>query len=424
MLEDERLGWRSGTRPLPGFASSQKYRNVRAWMSSKRAGSGPGASDGPFLADGQLARKTAAEQAGAVEVSGLEPIRATELEAPLGVHAIGLAEVRVRVGKGRDEPVIPGEVVRVEQVEYLGAHLEGLALAELEQLVQPQVHALVGERPIGPARIQQDLPLVDAAAAAEVGNGVSDAGGELHERAEAQSRRQLVDPGRHDPMPLVSGRGMARVVGYPDVVEAKQVAADLLGSSERVRQLAAPLGLGREGLVDGQGGGVVPGFLGVAREKDVGEVRDVEAAFTILVPVPEDEREPVPAPGSQIGHRGHDLAEGVAEASGELVGQGRPGAVVDEEHLGLAGAAGGDDSVQAGLAEVAVLPDEGGLAVAGGAVRREAERAHGELQAEPLVEPRVVENAVVVSAVAAEEHGLGGPAQIVGKAEARLACAL
>src|SRR5258708_577891 len=140
-------------------------------MSSKSAGSGPGASDGPFLADGQPARRTAAAQAAAIERSRLEAIGGTELEAPLGVHGIRLAAVRVRVGKRRDAPVIPGEVSRFEKVEHLGAQLEGLALAELEELVQPQIHALVGQRPIGPARVQQDLPLVDATAAAEIGEG-------------------------------------------------------------------------------------------------------------------------------------------------------------------------------------------------------------------------------------------------------------
>src|SRR6185295_1291784 len=271
MLEAEALGWRSGTRPLLGFASSQKYRKVRASMSSKRAGRDPGAGDagdglsdgsrvaeGPFPVEGQATRKTVAAQAAAVEKNRLEPIRGTELEAPLRIHGVGLAEVVVHVGQGRDEAVVPREVVPVEQVEDLGAQLEGLAPAEPEHLVQPEVHALVAERPLGPARVQQDLPLVDAATATEIGNGVPDAGSQLHERAEAKGRGQLVDPGCYDPMALVSGRWMTWVVGDRDVVEAEQVAADLLGSSEGIGQLGAPFRLRGERLVDRQGGGVVP----------------------------------------------------------------------------------------------------------------------------------------------------------------------
>src|SRR5262245_9676242 len=39
MLEGDSRGWRSGTRPLLGSPRSQKYRKVRAWISSKIGGS-------------------------------------------------------------------------------------------------------------------------------------------------------------------------------------------------------------------------------------------------------------------------------------------------------------------------------------------------------------------------------------------------
>ena len=151
---------------------------------------------------------------------------------------------------------------------------------------------------------------------------------------------------------------------------------------------------------------------------------DREAAFAVRVAVPEDEREAVPAAGPGVGDRGHDVAEGVAHAEGELVRHRRLRLVVDQVDLGVAGAAGGDDGVEARLAQVGVSPGEGRLSVARLAIRREAERPHRELEAEALVEARVVEDAVVVAAVAAEDHRAAVAPDVVGEADARLEAAL
>src|SRR5262245_38137146 len=111
-----------------------------------------------------------------------ETIRHSELKAALGVLAGGLAEVRVDLGQRRDELLVAREVVRVEQVEHLGAQLERLAPAEAEGLVEAQVDALVVERAVGAAGVEQDPLLVDPEALGEVLDGVADARGELDER--------------------------------------------------------------------------------------------------------------------------------------------------------------------------------------------------------------------------------------------------
>src|SRR5262245_65886587 len=115
MLDAERLGQRSGTRPVVSSYRSQKKRNVRSWMSSKRGGS-PADGRASGAVRGAHENTAAASTAAATRLGTArsEAIGHAELEAALGILARGLAEVRVRLGQRRDELLVARVVVRVE----------------------------------------------------------------------------------------------------------------------------------------------------------------------------------------------------------------------------------------------------------------------------------------------------------------------
>src|SRR5688500_10129929 len=108
-------------------------------MSSKSAGSATGAAAGGTgarfaAAEAPATMAAAAATAPSARRRTSETIRHPELQAPLGVLPRRLPEVRIGLGQRRDELLVAGVVVPVEEVEHLRAHLEGLASSHAERL--------------------------------------------------------------------------------------------------------------------------------------------------------------------------------------------------------------------------------------------------------------------------------------------------
>ena len=146
----------------------------------------------------------------------------------------------------------------------------------------------------------------------------------------------------------------------------------------------------------------------------------LEAAAAVGTPVAEEEREAVAGPDARVVRRHEDAVDAGSETAIELVAHRRLRPVVDEIHLRIRRDAARDQPVEAGLALIRRVPDDRLLAVAGSTVERELERANAPLQPEFLVEPCVVEDAIVVAAVPAEEDVPAAAGQIVGQPDARL----
>src|SRR6185503_8653736 len=251
-----------------------------------------------------------------------------------------------------------------------------------------------------------------------VRDGEPQPGRQRREGADDEVGRQAEDAGQDEAMPLVGRRRMAGIVLDRAVVEAEQIAANRVRLPERVVDAESPVTVER--ALRGQVERVEPVLLRIARDKDVAETGDAEAAGAVGAAVAEEEGHPVTGANPGVVRREQDPADAGSEADVELIAERRPGVVVDEEHFGIGRDAAGNQAVEAGLAQVRGLPDDRRLAVARRAVERELERADAPLQPELLVEAGVVEDAVVVASVSAEGDMPSLARQIVGETDARL----
>src|SRR4029079_4328364 len=121
-----------------------------------------------------------------------------------------------------------------EDVEALERDRRLLLRRQLEDLLDPQINALVIAGIRRPARVEQNLVLVDAGSLRIVRDGVPQPGRQRREGADDEVGRQAEDAGQDEAMPLVVRRRMARIVLDRAVVETEQIAANRVRLAERV----------------------------------------------------------------------------------------------------------------------------------------------------------------------------------------------
>ncbi len=220
-------------------------------------------------------------------------------------------------------------------------------------------------------------------------------------------------------MALVGRRGVPRIVLDRAVVEAEEIPADRFRLAERVVHAESPPAVER--FLRREVHRVEPVLPPIVGDKDVREdAGDRLAARAVGTAVAEEEREEVAAADARVVRAEEDPLDARPQARVELIGERRLRAVVEQEDLRGRRDAGGDQAVEARHALIGRIPDDRRLAVARRAVERELERPHGVLQPEPLVEPGVVDDAIVVASVAGEEDVLPAARQVVGEADPRL----
>src|SRR5207237_3550086 len=234
-----------------------------------------------------------------------ESVAHAELQPPARIdQAARPAEIRIGCRQRRQESLVAGEVVVAEDVESLEHHRRLMRAMESKRLLHVQIDAAIGPRVrnderemLRLPRVALEAPLVDAAPARLIVNGIRSPRAERDEGADDEAGGKSYHPRPHERMPLLAVSRVSRIVGHAREIEAEQIAARLFRFAERVGKAVAVLRSAHAVRpIDLKIQTIEPRLSPLwIRNQDVGKSGHGETARAVRPPRAENECQQVPA---------------------------------------------------------------------------------------------------------------------------------